>query len=351
MADRVRFKGTTSIWAGGKVTIDRSDFAARADSMRLDTGDGQRRHPDRRRAGPPRTRHRQLPAGGEADRPGARERELSRLVARGEGHAREQGLGPDRRHDRARPQQAEARAAPSPGARRPGRMPSPRLRHAGRLARARLARAAAAARSAASARRGSAATSTRPPRSATGCAGDTVIAQFAPSDSAGKKRAVLSRIDARVGRPIVPPRPQRQGAQAALDQLRPGRRHHRHHEERRARRPASTGSTSGARWTASSSRPAPIRSPAGPDTPKNRSAAGDRARLDSPRLGDRDPSVAIAPRRHHPGRRARATSSTFAELLMSYREAHLACYRAIGSAQEQEITGDEIRDHLDNLAD
>ena len=31
---------------------------------------------------------------------------------------------------------------------------------------------------------------------------------------------------------------------------------------------------------------------------------------------------------------------------MSYREAHLACYRGIGSAKEQEITGDEIRDHL-----
>ena len=40
VADRVRFKGNDRIWAGGKVTIDRSDFAARGDSMRLDTGKG-----------------------------------------------------------------------------------------------------------------------------------------------------------------------------------------------------------------------------------------------------------------------------------------------------------------------
>ena len=37
-ADRVRMKGNDRVWAGGRVTIDRSDFAATADSMRLDTG-------------------------------------------------------------------------------------------------------------------------------------------------------------------------------------------------------------------------------------------------------------------------------------------------------------------------
>jgi hypothetical protein len=40
VADRVRFKGTDRLWASGKVTIDRSDFAARGDSLRLDTGKG-----------------------------------------------------------------------------------------------------------------------------------------------------------------------------------------------------------------------------------------------------------------------------------------------------------------------
>ncbi len=38
VADRVRIKGDERIWAGGTVTIDRSDFAARGDSLRLDTG-------------------------------------------------------------------------------------------------------------------------------------------------------------------------------------------------------------------------------------------------------------------------------------------------------------------------
>ena len=40
VADRVRLKGNERLWAGGKVTIDRSDFAARGDSLRLDTGKG-----------------------------------------------------------------------------------------------------------------------------------------------------------------------------------------------------------------------------------------------------------------------------------------------------------------------
>src|SRR5204863_6721693 len=33
VADRVRFKGNDRVWGGGRVTIDRSDFAARGDSM------------------------------------------------------------------------------------------------------------------------------------------------------------------------------------------------------------------------------------------------------------------------------------------------------------------------------
>ena len=40
VADRVRLKGSDRLWAGGKVTIDRSDFTARGDSLRLDTGKG-----------------------------------------------------------------------------------------------------------------------------------------------------------------------------------------------------------------------------------------------------------------------------------------------------------------------
>src|SRR5205807_2384036 len=40
VADRVHFRGNDRMWGGGKVTIDRSDLAARADSMTLDETTG-----------------------------------------------------------------------------------------------------------------------------------------------------------------------------------------------------------------------------------------------------------------------------------------------------------------------
>jgi hypothetical protein len=40
VADRVRFKGNDRMWGGGQVTIDRSDVAARGDSMHLDQAVG-----------------------------------------------------------------------------------------------------------------------------------------------------------------------------------------------------------------------------------------------------------------------------------------------------------------------
>lgn len=40
VGDRVRLRGDDRIFAGGKVTVDRSDFASRSDSLRLDTGAG-----------------------------------------------------------------------------------------------------------------------------------------------------------------------------------------------------------------------------------------------------------------------------------------------------------------------
>jgi hypothetical protein len=36
VGDRLRFKGDDRVWAGGRVTVDRSDFASRSDSMMLD---------------------------------------------------------------------------------------------------------------------------------------------------------------------------------------------------------------------------------------------------------------------------------------------------------------------------
>lgn len=40
VADRMRFKGDDRVWAGGKVTVDRSDFASRSDSLLLDETQG-----------------------------------------------------------------------------------------------------------------------------------------------------------------------------------------------------------------------------------------------------------------------------------------------------------------------
>jgi len=40
VSDRLRLKGDDRVWAGGKVTIDRSDFAARSDSMLMDQTKG-----------------------------------------------------------------------------------------------------------------------------------------------------------------------------------------------------------------------------------------------------------------------------------------------------------------------
>jgi len=40
VADRLRSRGKGLVWAGGRVTIDRSDLSARGDSMMLDTGTG-----------------------------------------------------------------------------------------------------------------------------------------------------------------------------------------------------------------------------------------------------------------------------------------------------------------------
>ena len=62
-------------------------------------------------------------------------------------------------------------------------------------------------------------------------------------------------------------------------------------------------------------------------------------------LGDRDPSVAIALAAITQGAGAEARVG-FADLVMSYREAHLACYREIGGQGDQEVSGDEVRGHL-----
>jgi lipopolysaccharide export system ATP-binding protein len=62
-------------------------------------------------------------------------------------------------------------------------------------------------------------------------------------------------------------------------------------------------------------------------------------------LGDRDPSVPIAL-----AAVARAAGLSdlveFSDLVMAYREAHIAVYRALPGPGQTEITGDEVRSHL-----
>ena len=87
VGDRLRFKGSDRIYAGGKVTIDRSDFAARGDSLRLDTGAGG----DGTLIGGPPILRGLGPdsfsvAGNRIDLKLER-RELTYLLARGNGHA------------------------------------------------------------------------------------------------------------------------------------------------------------------------------------------------------------------------------------------------------------------------
>ncbi|MFI5235850.1 MAG: hypothetical protein ACHQXA_09080, partial [Gemmatimonadales bacterium] len=40
-ADRIRFRGNDRVYGGGSSTVDRSDFSAQGDSLRLDSGTGQ----------------------------------------------------------------------------------------------------------------------------------------------------------------------------------------------------------------------------------------------------------------------------------------------------------------------
>jgi hypothetical protein len=87
VADRVRLRGNHQVWAGGTVTIDRSDFAARGDSFALDQGVGRGHLVGRR---PPRVM-------GKGARPytldgaridlGLEGREIRRVEANGTGRA------------------------------------------------------------------------------------------------------------------------------------------------------------------------------------------------------------------------------------------------------------------------
>jgi hypothetical protein len=198
VGDRVRFKGDDRIFAGGKVTVDRTDFASRSDSLRLDTGAGS---DGTLIGGKPVLR------GIGADSfsiTGTRidlkldQRDLTYLVAKGDARAISKewdlvadtiALDVNQRKleqtlawgDRTRP------SATSPSYAMKGDSlaidtPGQRLREVRGFGKAWLG-----------------GTVHQPTRDRDWMRGDTVIARFASRDSAGTQRAVLSRIEARVG--------------------------------------------------------------------------------------------------------------------------------------------------------
>ena len=196
VADRVRFKGNDRIYGGGKVTIDRSDFAARGDSLRLDTGKGS---DGTLLGGTPTLR------GLGADSftiSGARldltldRRELTYLLARGNGHAvnREWDLVADTIGLDINGRKLEQTLAwgrrTRPNATSPSYAmtadslaldtPAQRLREVRGFGKAWLGGTIHAAG-----------------KERDWMRGDTVVARFSTQDSAGTSRALLSRIEAR----------------------------------------------------------------------------------------------------------------------------------------------------------
>jgi hypothetical protein len=197
VGDRVRFKGNDRIWAGGKVTVDRSDFAARADSMRLDTGSGS---DGTLLGGEPTIKG----IGADSFRLTGRridlalkQRELSKVVARGQGHAvnRDWDLTADTIAIDLVNRKMERTLAWGTGT-RPNAVSTSYAMRADSLALDSPGQLLHEVRGFRRAWLGGTVDTVTKERD--WMRGDTVIASFTPSDSAGRKRAVLSRIEARV---------------------------------------------------------------------------------------------------------------------------------------------------------
>jgi len=196
VADRVRFKGNDRIFGGGKVTIDRSDFAARGDSLRLDTGAGSDGTllggtPTLRGLGPDSF----TISGNRIDLKLER-RELTYLVAKGNGHAlnREWDLVADTIaldiNGRKLEQTLAWGGKTRPSATSPSYAmtadslaldtPGQQLREVRGFRKAWLGGTRHAGG-----------------KERDWMRGDTVVAKFATADSAGHQRALLTRIEAR----------------------------------------------------------------------------------------------------------------------------------------------------------
>ncbi len=198
VADRTRLKGSDRLWAGGKVTIDRSDFAARGDSLRLDTGkasDGTLigGNPVMRGLG----RDSFNLTGRRLDLK-LDQRELTYVVARGGGHAvsKEWDLVADTIGLDLNNRKLDQTLAWGDSIRPYASSPAYAMR-ADSLALDTPAQQLKEVRGFGSAWLGGAIDSSSKQRD--WMRGDTVVANFVQRDSAGTKRAALSRIVARKG--------------------------------------------------------------------------------------------------------------------------------------------------------
>ena len=347
VADRVRLKGNDRLWAGGKVTIDRSDFSARADSLRLDTGKGNDGtlvggSPIMRGLG----RDSFSLTGRRLDLKLNR-REITYVVAKGNGHAvsKEWDLVADTIGLDIKSRKLEQTLAWGDSIRPNATSPSYAMR-ADSLA---LDTPVSNSRkSGGLAPRGWAVRSTPRPSSATGC-GVTPWSPSSCSEIRPGPSTALSRIVARKGaqslssrsHPKHPDRPainyargdvivmtMKQGLKSGVDRV------------------DIRGQVDGIQLEAADvlrrrtrPKPGPTHSRGAPESP-----------MTAPEwvaaLGDRDPSVPIGLAAIV--RAAGPTDSiAFSDLVHSYREAYLACYQQIGEA-DQEVSGDDVRHHLNS---
>jgi hypothetical protein len=198
VANRVRFKGSDRLWAGGKVTIDRSDFSARGDSLRLDTGKGSDGtliggNPAMRGLG----RDSFNLTGRRLDMR-LNQRELTHVIAKGKGHAisKEWDLVADTIGLDIKNRQLEQTLAWGDSIRPYATSPSYAMR-ADSLALDTPAQQLKEVRGFGRAWLGG--TIDLRTKQRDWMRGDTVVAQFVQRDSAGTRRAALNRIVARKG--------------------------------------------------------------------------------------------------------------------------------------------------------
>jgi hypothetical protein len=198
VGDRVRFKGNDQIFAGGKVTVDRSDFASRSDSMRLDTGAGSNGtliggRPVLRGIGADSFSI----TGNRVDLTLDR-RDLTYLLAKGNSRAisKEWDLVADTIALDVNQRKLEQTLAWGDSIRPSATSPSYAMK-ADSLALDTPGQKLREVRGFGKAWLGGSVY--QPTRDRDWMRGDTIVARFASRDSAGAQRAVLSRIDARLG--------------------------------------------------------------------------------------------------------------------------------------------------------